>query len=108
MATFPVADRDLRRTLCDAAAITFAGVGGSGYARCDFRVDNAGVPHLLEINPNCGIFYPDGAFGGADHVLAVDPGGPARFLEHLLRCGLRRHHRDRPAWEISFDREVGF
>ncbi len=28
---------------------------------------------FLEINPNCGIFYPEGAYGSADVILSLDP-----------------------------------
>jgi len=31
---------------------------GTGYGRTDIRVDANGDAYFLEINPNCGIFYP--------------------------------------------------
>ena len=53
-----------------------AALGGSGYGRCDLRVDDQGQVYLLEINPNCGVFYPDGQFGSANIILARDPRRP--------------------------------
>jgi hypothetical protein len=29
--------------------------------------------YFLEINPNCGIFYPMNAYGSADVILSLDP-----------------------------------
>lgn len=33
----------------------------------------AGKVYFLEINPNCGIFYPKDAMGSADYILSHDP-----------------------------------
>ena len=103
-----VDDGPLRSRLQEAAALTFAALGGSGYGRCDLRVDDQGQVYLLEINPNCGVFYPDGQFGSADLILARDPAGHRGFLEHLLACAVRRRERRRRPWEVQFDRVGGF
>ena len=66
MATRPVEDATLRERLREVAGLTFQSLGCSGYARCDIRMDAAGELHLLEINPNCGVFYPEESFGSAD------------------------------------------
>jgi D-alanine-D-alanine ligase len=108
MQTRPVTEAELTLRLQDAATRVFLGLEGSGYARCDFRTDSAGEVYFLEINPNCGIFYPDGQFGSADLILAADPAGPAGFLRHLVECAIRRRDRLLPVWELQFDRERGF
>jgi D-alanine-D-alanine ligase len=86
----PNLDAALRR---DAAAV-FEALGGSGYGRCDFRVNADGEVFFLEINPNCGIFYPSGQFGSADFILQHEPGGHRAFLLHLLE---RAKARSQPA-----------
>jgi len=86
----PVADAALDAELRAAAAGMFAALGTTGYARVDLRLARDGTLHALEINPNCGVFYPDGAFGSADLVLALDPLGHRGFLEHIIGCALRR------------------
>ena len=30
---------------------------GASFGRCDLRVDRCGAPFMLEINPNCGVYY---------------------------------------------------
>ncbi len=102
-----VADPALDDRLRDVAARTFAALGGSGFARCDLRVADDGTIYLLEINPNCGVFVP-GDFCCADYILARSPGGHRAFLEHLLRCALRRRDRRARSWEIRHDRTLGF
>src|SRR6185295_11708362 len=62
METRFVGDEGLAPRLRETAALTFAALSGTGYGRCDLRVDAAGDIYLLEINPNCGVFYPEGQF----------------------------------------------
>jgi D-alanine-D-alanine ligase-like ATP-grasp enzyme len=85
-----VADPVLAGRLKDASRRLFVELGGSGYGRCDLRLDARGDIFVLEINPNCGICYAPEAPGSADVILAHDPLGHRGFLEHLLRCALRR------------------
>jgi len=86
----PLGDPELADRLVDASRRLFTALDGSGYGRCDLRMDRAGQLFMLEINPNCGIFYPAGAFGSSDIILSHDPAGHRGFLEHLLRCAERR------------------
>ena len=104
----PVEDAPLAARLRDAAAKTFLALNGSGYGRCDMRMDAAGDIHVLEINPNCGVFYPEGQYGAADFILARDAGGHRGFVEHLIACAIRRRDRNRRPWEIRYDRASGF
>jgi D-alanine-D-alanine ligase-like ATP-grasp enzyme len=103
-----VDDEVLDRRLRSASALTFEALGGSGYGRCDLRMDATGEIFLLEINPNCSVFYPDDAFAGADFALAGEPDGHRRFLEHLLACARRRREDARVPWELQHDRDHGF
>jgi D-alanine-D-alanine ligase len=93
---FPVADAALDARLREAATRMFLGMNGTGYGRCDMRLDAAGVIHMLEINPNCAMFYPRAAWGSADIILSLDPAGHRGFLERSLRVaqGRRRAARE--------------
>lgn len=108
MITRAVDDTALARRLCEDSILIFAALGGSGFGRCDFRMNAAGEIHLLEINPNCAVFYPEVEYGSADFILAVDPAGHGGFLEHLITCALRRRDRARRPWAVWFRRGRGF
>jgi D-alanine-D-alanine ligase and related ATP-grasp enzymes len=90
MAEYPVRDAKLAARLRREAATVFVGLKGAGFGRCDFRVDEAGTPYLLEINANCGICYPLDDAGGADLCLLHDPGGHAAFTRQLVAAALKR------------------
>src|SRR5512143_3193399 len=68
----------------------FQAFGASGYARCDFRLGNDGEIYMLEINPNCGIFYPPFDPGSADFSLMNDPIGHQGFMDLIIRSALKR------------------
>jgi D-alanine-D-alanine ligase len=53
-------------------------------------MDGSGELFVLEINPNCGVFYEPHTWGGADRMIARGPLGHRGFLEHLMRCAARR------------------
>lgn len=89
----PVADRRLARRLQDVSARLFVALKGAGFGRCDIRVDAAGTPWMLEINANCGIYFPPESYGGADFCLAQDPEGHVGFTRRLIEAGLWRHRR---------------
>jgi D-alanine-D-alanine ligase len=93
MECVPVSDPDLAARLQEMTRRMFVGMNGSGYGRCDFRMNAAGELFLLEINPNCGVFYPPEAPGTADDILSLDPGGHAAFVDLLLRGALARYVR---------------
>jgi D-alanine-D-alanine ligase len=46
---------------------------------------------MLEINPNCGIYYPEGDYGSADLCLSYDPAGHAGFTRTLVDAAFARH-----------------
>lgn len=108
MQTRMVGDASLALRLRKVSALTFMALTGSGFGRCDLRMDAAGEIYLLEINPNCAVFYPDGQHGSADLILANDPRGHRDFLEHLLRCALRRRDRANRPWALRFAPGRGF
>jgi len=44
----------------------------------------------LEINPNCGIFYPDSYLGHGDHILLNEENGHTDFINNMIGCALKR------------------
>ncbi|MDP6669298.1 MAG: hypothetical protein QF492_05265 [Candidatus Krumholzibacteria bacterium] len=90
LSAFPVPDPLLSAKLKDQAARFFLALQGASFGRCDFRVDASGTPYLLEINPNCGIYYPPADAGSADLCLLHDPAGHAGFTRQLVEAAFRR------------------
>lgn len=90
MQAFPVADPVLDARLRDVCARFFVALKGASFGRCDLRVDNGGTPFMLEINPNCGVYYPLKDAGSADLCLANDPEGHVGFTRQLIRAALQR------------------
>ena len=70
-------------------------LSGASFGRCDIRVDCMGRPFMLEINPNCGVYYPPTDPGSADLCLARDPEGHEGFTRRIVEAALRRHQRTR-------------
>ena len=91
MLAFPVADPMLDARLRDVSARFFVALKGASFGRCDLRVDRNGVPFMLEINPNCGVYYVPEDAGSADLCLAHDPEGHVGFTHRLVRAALQRH-----------------
>ena len=91
MAALPVDDPGLDARLRDVSARFFLALKGASFGRCDLRVDRSGVLFMLEINPNCGVYYLPKDAGSADLCLAHDPEGHAGFTRQLIRAALHRH-----------------
>jgi D-alanine-D-alanine ligase-like ATP-grasp enzyme len=69
----------------------FRGIKGRGYGRIDVRSDASGESlYFLEINPNCGVFYPEGKYGSADFILDRfdSKNGHANFLLNQVNVAL--------------------
>jgi len=91
LSSFPVTDAAIDASLRDVSARFFTALGGASFGRCDLRVDREGTPYMLEINPNCGVYYPATDPGSADLCLAHDPAGHPGFTRQLVRAALGRH-----------------
>jgi D-alanine-D-alanine ligase len=96
LSSFPVEDPVLADRLGEEAGRFFVALGGASFGRCDVRVDAGGTPFFLEINPNCGVYYPPTDPGSADLCLMQDPAGHEGFTRQLVRAALARHCRPRP------------
>lgn len=90
MQCVPCGDPVLAARLQVAAKKLFVALNGTGYGRCDFRVNAHGEPFVLEINPNCGIFYAPDELGSADFILMQHPDGHDGFIERILKAAIRR------------------
>jgi D-alanine-D-alanine ligase len=93
MSVEAVSDPKIEKTLREQTARVFRELGGNGYARCDYRMDADGVIHMLEINPNCGIFYPPSEPGSADFSLLNDTINHTKFMKLIIRSGQKRQAR---------------
>lgn len=93
------AQDSLASELKEAAATIFSAVGGSGYARIDYRVDAHNRVWAVDINPNCGLFYSpayESSPGTADLILRYDPSGMGLrgFLHLLIQQAMDRQKKE--------------
>jgi D-alanine-D-alanine ligase-like ATP-grasp enzyme len=93
MSVAVVDDPKIEKTLREQTMRVFKELGGNGYARCDYRMDADGVIYMLEINPNCGIFYPPTEPGSADFSLLNDRTNHAKFMKLIIRNAHMRQTR---------------
>jgi D-alanine-D-alanine ligase-like ATP-grasp enzyme len=108
MKCVPVDQPDLVSRLQDMSKKMFIGLNGTGYGRCDVRMDSEGELFMLEINPNGAVFYPPNDPGTADYILKYDPRGHKFFVDTLFRAALARHARKQNKWSVRFDLREGF
>ncbi|MBC7877211.1 MAG: ATP-grasp domain-containing protein [Anaerolineales bacterium] len=93
MSVAVVDDPKIEKTLRDQTTRVFKELKGNGYARCDYRMDADGVIYMLEINPNCGIFYPPTEPGSADFSLLNDRTDHKKFMKLIIRNAQMRQTR---------------
>lgn len=105
---FPCTDPVLDKKLREAASRIFRGFNGVGYARMDFRVNEAGEIFFLEINFTCSVFYTDGYEGSADFILKFDEAGQKGFLDHIISEGIARHRRKKKPFVMRGNSISGF
>ena len=91
MSVAPVTDKRIEKTLREQTTRLFKAMDGNGYARCDYRMAADGTIYMLEINPNCGIFYAPDEPGSADFSLLNDPVYSHRkFMKLIIRAAQNR------------------
>ena len=103
-----VADKDLSTQLKEAAENIFKGFGGVGYARLDFRMNDANELFFLEINFTCSVFYSDGYEGSADYILKKDGTGQQVFLQKIIAEGVARHKKKQKKYRMQGNAIAGF
>ncbi len=85
--------------------------GGVGYGRSDLRIDEEGRVYFLEVNSNCGLFYPKDYFGSADFVIHQRPKGLEDFTKKIIAAAFKRQKARlaaKPKWELSYAKDQGF
>lgn len=100
MRCLPVEDAAFAERLRAASRDFFVALNGVGFGRVDMRVDAEGRIFILEMNPNCGIYYPPSDAGSADLCLLHDADGHAGFTERLVAAALSRHARRRVPFRV--------
>jgi D-alanine-D-alanine ligase len=91
MSVAPVKDARIEKVLREQTTRVFKVMDGNGYARCDYRIGADGTIYMLEINPNCGIFYAPDEPGSADFSLINDPVySHQKFLKLIIRSAQKR------------------
>lgn len=100
MKCVPVTDPALIERLKEMGRRAFLGVDGRSYGRCDIRMNAGGELFLLEVNPNCGLFYPPEAMGSADLALFNDERGHAHFAGAIIRAALQHARRIQRCWQV--------
>lgn len=104
----PVTDASIKQQLTEAAQRIFRSFGGVGYARMDFRMNDAGKLFFLEVNFTCSVFYTDGYEGSADYIIKADGIGQAGFLKHMIDEGIARHKRKQKKYVMKGNSIAGF
>jgi D-alanine-D-alanine ligase len=99
---FPVTDPTLASRLRDVSSRFFVALAGASFGRCDLRVAKDGTPYMLEINANCGIYYPPTDPGSADLCLLAEENGHERFTRQLVEAALRRREVERSLDEAIY------
>lgn len=104
----PVTDPSIKQQLTEAAQRIFRSFGSVGYARMDFRMNDAGKLFFLEVNFTCSVFYTDGYEGSADYIIKADGIGQAGFLNHIIEEGIARHKRKQKKYVMKGNSIAGF
>jgi D-alanine-D-alanine ligase len=106
--SFSVRDATLDAAIRKASEAFFLGIRGSGFGRCDVRVDRDGRVFMLEINPNCGVYYPESDPGSADLILLSDAEGHRGFTDRLIEAAYARKSRHARGWHVAPRSAGGF
>jgi len=109
----PCEDKALGEKLKEMSKKMFVALKGAGYGRTDIRVNEQGEPYFLEMNPNCGIFYPPPpedpeALGSADFVLIYDKFGHVNFVKHIINAAIQRCNKRAKKSAIRFRPSSGY
>lgn len=68
----------------------YLAIGGTGYGRCDIRMNARDELFILEINPNSGILYLPEEYGPADYMILYDERGYDGFFDRIFRSAVVR------------------
>lgn len=91
MKYIPVSDNATNNKIKNYTSKMFVEMNGSGYARCDLRMNNKGELFMLEINPNCSIYFPKNDPSSADEILYNQNNGHNVFTELIIKSALLKN-----------------
>jgi len=83
-------DNELSENISKATAKMFLAMNGTGYARCDLRINQNGEIFMLEINPDCSIYFPATDTASSDEILFTEPNGHQHFTDLILKSAFKR------------------
>jgi len=86
----PCVDKYLSEMISSASSAMFKAMNGKGYARCDLRMNASGELFMLEINPNCSIYFPKHDCSSADQILYFEKDGHKRFTKMIIESAIKR------------------
>jgi len=84
----PVVNNNISNKLKKYSSKMFINMNGSGYARSDIRMNNKGEIFMLEINPNCSVYFPKNNPSSADEILYNQKNGHEIFTELIIKSAL--------------------
>eukprot|EP00762_Andalucia_godoyi_P003705 ANDGO_00661.mRNA.1 D-alanine--D-alanine ligase len=112
MMWYAIKEPKLVADLEQAARRMFVALKGVSFGRLDLRIcQRTGDAYFLEINPNCGVFYPFDAPSSADSILTIDSAGHKGFIHMLIRSALKRHQRimqDKSLCTVRYSPRLGY
>ena len=82
-----------------AAADAFRAVGVRDYGRVDVRLSAAGLPYVVDVNPNCDL-SPAAGMARAAAAVGIDY---AALASLLVRYALRRRRSTMPSQQVGRD-----
>lgn len=91
MKYLPVSNKLTNNKIKEYSSKMFAKMDGSGYARCDLRMNSKGELFMLEINPNCSIYFPKINPSSADEILYNHNNGHEIFTDLILKSALLKN-----------------
>jgi D-alanine-D-alanine ligase-like ATP-grasp enzyme len=90
MSYIPCKNKNLSEKIAIASSGMFKAMNGIGYARCDLRMNSKGELFMLEINPNCSIYFPKHDCSSADQILFFEKDGHELFTRMILDSAKKR------------------
>lgn len=93
MKYIPCEDKTMAFKISAVSSAMFKAMNGNGYGRCDLRMNDAGELFMLEINPNCSIYFPKEDCSSADEILYYESEGHKKFTQMIIHSALNRKKR---------------
>jgi D-alanine-D-alanine ligase-like ATP-grasp enzyme len=89
----PCDDKKIASKISTASSSMFKAMNGTGYGRCDLRMNRSGELFMLEINPNCSIYFPKEDCSSADEILYYEKESHEKFTQMIIHSALNRKNR---------------